>query len=707
MDIMNNEILINEVLNDVLNDIIEKIINEIDINEIDYSDNDILKIIYICHNEEIVNKILNDPMKKKSSIIFVSNNELSINYKKNKRIIIAKDLLVNIENEKELLTFTAWYAIIKNNLFENYRYVCLLEYDVILEGNFEDILLEKCKNEENDIISFIPIKYGFNWDIKENIFKYYLHLKNVNELWPEKWYATTNQCMKRNVLASFVDWYYPSCNIIQKLDPKKVSWYHERLFSVYAINYNLKIVEMSGLSHQFSDSHQVFNNNSYDLSHHLIDLYITDSTCELLNYFINNYNLFIELLKDNFELGIGSYLTDGKNNVYDYTKYDKQKLIFNTAKNAKEVLLIGDYRGHLSYVMLLANPDLKITCIENTNYKIPDYLLNNKNFKLICENKEEYKLCILNTLSNNFDLIHISQIYPKRDYILHYLDWIVDYNKKLLVNVIIDDIDVYNSINYKEKFLNNNINCKIIKETKSIGNYSNILLELKIYKQYLLIYNDESGSYDNDINKLVESVIKFSNFEIIIYNNKDINSYFKKSYNSILNQKRGGGYWLWKPYIINETMDNMEDGDLLFYLDNKYFFTDKIKYLLSNKLEQDICIWKNKPNEQSYCFKEWCKMDVIQKYNLNHVAFVENYEICWAGAIVFRKNKKNINIMRRWLELCCNENNITDSPSIIPNNKFFKEHRHDQSLLSIVLNENNIKTFHFERKYLQNSRCPY
>jgi hypothetical protein len=57
--------------------------------------------------------------------------------------------------------------------------------------------------------------------------------------------------------------------------------------------------------------------------------------------------------------------------------------------------------------------------------------------------------------------------------------------------------------------------------------------------------------------------------------------------------------------------------------------------------------------------------------------------------------------------MCCIYEDITDVESKIKNNDLFIEHRHDQSLLSIVLNENNIKTFHFEKKYLQNSRCPY
>ena len=37
--------------------------------------------------------------------------------------------------------------------------------------------------------------------------------------------------------------------------------------------------------------------------------------------------------------------------------------------------------------------------------------------------------------------------------------------------------------------------------------------------------------------------------------------------NFIEHNRRGYGYWLWKPYIIKKTMEEMKDGDILLYLD--------------------------------------------------------------------------------------------------------------------------------------------
>ena len=162
----------------------------------------------------------------------------------------------------------------------------------------------------------------------------------------------------------------------------------------------------------------------------------------------------------------------------------------------------------------------------------------------------------------------------------------------------------------------------------------------------------------------------------------------------------------WKPYIINKTLKNINENDILFYIDSKYYFTKKFSELYKSLFNEDFLIWRNKPNEESYYLKNWCKMDVIHKYNVYEEVFEKNMESCWAGAMIMRKTNNVINIIQEWLTMCCSEN-ITDTPSIIQNSIEFKDHRHDQALLSIVLWKYKIPLYTFEKKFLQNVRRPY
>jgi hypothetical protein len=105
--------------------------------------------------------------------------------------------------------------------------------------------------------------------------------------------------------------------------------------------------------------------------------------------------------------------------------------------------------------------------------------------------------------------------------------------------------------------------------------------------------------------------------------------------------------------------------------------------------------------------KNFCKMDVIKKYNIYDKVFNENLEDCWAGALIIKKTSNTIKYMKEWLDMCCIYEDITDSASIEKNDQQYREHRHDQSLLSIVIDKYNIKKQYFPKKYLQNVRDPY
>jgi galactosyl transferase GMA12/MNN10 family len=226
-------------------------------------------------------------------------------------------------------------------------------------------------------------------------------------------------------------------------------------------------------------------------------------------------------------------------------------------------------------------------------------------------------------------------------------------------------------------------------------------------KKYFLVYND--GTHNRFLDRLLESVRTHNNdFEIIVFDKEQIDNDFRDKNTRILNECRGGGYWLWKPYIINETMKRINDGDLLFYLDSKYFFMENFTEIYAKHIEnKDILIWKNKPNEPVWKMRNWCKMSVLEKFGLRDRVFNEDLADSWAGAIFLRKSDFSSAFINEWLQICCVYEDITDARSTIPNSKEFREHRHDQSLLSVLVYKYNIGLEYFEKKIMQNVRSWY
>lgn len=224
---------------------------------------------------------------------------------------------------------------------------------------------------------------------------------------------------------------------------------------------------------------------------------------------------------------------------------------------------------------------------------------------------------------------------------------------------------------------------------------------------YFLVYNDNTHSEHNA--RLLATVKKYGpEFKTVVFDKGDMDPAFVERHKAILTCPRGGGYWLWKPYIINEMLKRMNPGDVVFYLDSKYYFLEPFAALYSPYLnDHDILVWKNKPNGSSHYMKHWCKMDVVRKYGMRRAVFNRNAEDAWAGAIVLKKTARTERCVHDWLTMACVPENITDSKSVLPNWRGFKEHRHDQSLWSIVLHKNNVPLHFFENKYLQNVRQPF
>ena len=81
-------------------------------------------------------------------------------------------------------------------------------------------------------------------------------------------------------------------------------------------------------------------------------------------------------------------------------------------------------------------------------------------------------------------------------------------------------------------------------------------------------------------------------------------------------------------------------------------------------------------------------MDLIHKLNIN-VNDLNNNTQTFANTIMLYVCDETRNLINDWYNYACDYHNIDDSPSIIPNHSLFSEHRHDQSILSLLIKKNN------------------
>ena len=162
------------------------------------------------------------------------------------------------------------------------------------------------------------------------------------------------------------------------------------------------------------------------------------------------------------------------------------------------------------------------------------------------------------------------------------------------------------------------------------------------------------------------------------YNEFLVNTNFYQKNIEILNQRRGCGYWLWKPYIIIETMKKINQDDVIFYMDSADIFENRIIYFLKEHFSKNNVLlldgaWPNK------C---WTKYDCFHIMKCNKVQYKDVIQL-EAGVCGFKKTPFVKELLLEWLYYCQNKNIIIDGPNIYgDNDPCFVDHRHDQSILT-------------------------
>jgi hypothetical protein len=207
--------------------------------------------------------------------------------------------------------------------------------------------------------------------------------------------------------------------------------------------------------------------------------------------------------------------------------------------------------------------------------------------------------------------------------------------------------------------------------------------------------------YHEAVERILKQAQDFPFDKIIGYTEKDLQEKFpefwSKHKNFILNNRRGYGYWIWKSFIILDTLKQLNEGDILVYLDcgcelNKKGLKRFMEYIELVKVHDRMFFHL----EDEHTENRWTKMDLIRYLGIENQSFL-NKSQSQGGLQFHKKIEANIKLLEEYYNICVNNYNlIDDSPSITRNHPHFREHRHDQSLISLLVKKNNYFTLRDE-----------
>ena len=173
----------------------------------------------------------------------------------------------------------------------------------------------------------------------------------------------------------------------------------------------------------------------------------------------------------------------------------------------------------------------------------------------------------------------------------------------------------------------------------------------------------------------------------IKYTEKSKDWEFIKKYGNIYTDTRGYGYWQWKTKIILDAMSQIDYGDCVGYIDSGNIIINNLDYVFNICETQNIVLFDNRDgNYEGVPHKNgvWTKRDCFVLMNCDNESYYNAPQID-ASYQFYKKTDDVLKFLEEYDTYCSNENIISDLPNITESNlPQFKDHRHDQSILSLM-----------------------
>jgi hypothetical protein len=168
------------------------------------------------------------------------------------------------------------------------------------------------------------------------------------------------------------------------------------------------------------------------------------------------------------------------------------------------------------------------------------------------------------------------------------------------------------------------------------------------------------------------------------YGLEDLNPQFVTDNGYIFSQSRGAGYWLWKPYLIRKELESMSKDDWLMYTDSgMYFVRNPWDWILS----EEHLIGEKGVATFGVCGKnrQFTKRDAFVLMGMDDFKYTDSDQRM-ASVFVCRKTPFSLAFVDEWLSYAKDPRIITDLPNTqgLPNYSEFRDHRHDQSIMSLL-----------------------
>lgn len=212
-------------------------------------------------------------------------------------------------------------------------------------------------------------------------------------------------------------------------------------------------------------------------------------------------------------------------------------------------------------------------------------------------------------------------------------------------------------------------------------------LNVERQKTHFVTYGNEK--FVKSLTRICKEARESGFFDGSIFGYSKLDKEFTDRFKSILERSRGGGYWIWKPYLIQKALESIAEDDILVYCDAGCTINKQGKSKLEN-------IYKKIVNESKYGIigfdlvihkeAEWTNEKLFEYFGISK-SDERNRQSSqlMASIIIMRKCQHSKLLVKEWLDaLYFDPELFTDTYNEYQVSPQFNDHRHDQSVFSIL-----------------------
>lgn len=207
----------------------------------------------------------------------------------------------------------------------------------------------------------------------------------------------------------------------------------------------------------------------------------------------------------------------------------------------------------------------------------------------------------------------------------------------------------------------------------------------------ILAINYSDNRFRNAQKFNTKRALKLGVDRVIEYSYDTLPDEFKEKYKTRFSYQRGGGYWIWKPYIILDALSKVKEGDYVVYLDSGSALVQNIHYLIHAMNQENIDV-------MVFCItlleKFYTKRDAFILMDCDKKEIRETPQIC-SGYLILKKSRFSCELMEQFMEYVADDRITMDQDNVMGKENYvgFVENRHDQTVLSLLCKKHGIQPF--------------